>query len=89
VSLCVSIPMMILRLGASCCNSGLLWQVLGPGAREGGQDCDGISPSSSYQVTHPTTGGELPARSKDQCQDTRSIVSWVQTPRAAAAYLQS
>ena len=59
VSLCISIPMMILRLGASC-KSGLLWRVLGPGAREGGQDCDGISPSSSYQVTHPTIGGSCP-----------------------------
>ena len=45
VSLCVSIPMMILRLGASC-NSGLLWRALGPGEREGGQDCDGISPQA-------------------------------------------
>src|SRR5262245_23802347 len=33
---------------------------VGTGAREGGQDCDGISPSSSYQVTHPTTGGSCP-----------------------------
>ena len=87
VCLWVSTPMMISASGASAARRASPGG-LGPGARAVGQDCDGTSPSSSYQVTPTRSAGA--AREVDKSTRGHEVNRKLgQTPRAAPTVSQS